>query len=113
MNSIGKEAFSDCVSISIIISKAATPPVCGYQALDDINKWDCKLIVPMGSIELYQTSDQWKEFFFIEETSNIKSVIYGDGQYNGLNRIYNLKGQKMPYIENLRQLPKGFYNQRK
>jgi hypothetical protein len=109
LNSIGKEAFSDCVAISTIISKAIIPPVCGSQALDDINKWECKLIVPKGSLELYQTSDQWKEFFFVEETSNIKSLIYGDGQYNGLNRIYNLKGQKMPYIENLRQLPKGFY----
>ena len=109
LNSIGKEAFSDCVAISTIISKAIIPPVCGSQALDDINKWECKLIVPKGSLELYQTSDQWKEFFFVEETSNIKSLIYGDGKYNGLNGIYNLKGQKIPYNENARQLSKGFY----
>ena len=67
------------------------------------------MIVPKGSLELYQTSDQWKEFFFVEETSNIKSLIYGDGKYNGLNGIYNLKGQKIPYNENARQLSKGFY----
>ena len=64
---IGQEAFSDCAAVIEITSKAATPPVCGTQALDDINKWDCKLYVPDGKLSDYQAADQWKDFFFSEE----------------------------------------------
>ena len=64
---IGEEAFSDCAAVIEITSKAATPPVCGSQALDDINKWDCKLYVPKGKRSAYQAADQWKDFFFSEE----------------------------------------------
>jgi hypothetical protein len=50
-----------------IISKAELPPVCGSQALDDINKWNCQLSVPEGCLSAYQDADQWKEFFFVDE----------------------------------------------
>ncbi len=67
LKTIGKEAFSDCTSVTEITSKAATPPACSTQALDDINKWNCQLYVPQGSLAAYQAADQWKEFFFISE----------------------------------------------
>ena len=67
VKNIGKEAFSDCTSVVEIASKAQTPPTCGTQALDDINKWNCKLFVPKGCIAAYQAADQWKDFFFTEE----------------------------------------------
>ena len=66
VKAIGEEAFSDCTSLTAILSKAETPPVCGSQALDDVNKWECTLTVPEGSVESYQAADQWKEFFFVE-----------------------------------------------
>ena len=64
---IGEEAFSDCAAIVEISSKAKAAPACGSQALDDINKWECKLYVPDGCIAAYEAADQWKEFFFKEE----------------------------------------------
>ena len=64
---IGKEAFYDCKKISKIISRATTPPVCNTNALDNINKWNCKLYVPKGCLSSYQAADQWKDFFFISE----------------------------------------------
>ena len=67
VTTIGQEAFSDCASVTEIISKAAVPPVCGNQALNDINKWDCKLYVPNGCMAAYEAVDQWKDFFFKEE----------------------------------------------
>jgi hypothetical protein len=67
LKTIGKEAFSDCVSVTRIVSRTTTPPTCGTQALDDINKWSCTLIVPTGSLAAYQAADQWKDFFFVEE----------------------------------------------
>ena len=72
--SIGQEAFSDCTSVIEISSKAATPPTCGNQALDDINKWECQLFVPTGALAAYQAADQWKEFFF---------ALEGTGTNNG------------------------------
>ena len=75
VQTIGKEAFSDCTTVTAIISNAKTPPTCGTQALDDINKWDCVLYVPKGYVSDYQATDQWKDFFFIEE---IKPVLRGD-----------------------------------
>jgi hypothetical protein len=76
---IGQEAFSDCAAVIEITSKAATPPVCGSQALDDINKWDCKLYVPKGCMASYEAADQWKDFFF-KEVGTGTSEENPDGQ---------------------------------
>ena len=65
MRNIGNQAFADCISLVKIRSKATTPPVCGAQALSDINKWNCELMVPDASVALYQAADQWKDFFYI------------------------------------------------
>ena len=78
VESIGAEAFSDCVNMTQIISSASIPPVCGTQALDDINKWSCVLKVPQNYKAAYQAAEQWKEFFFIEDVVEVKkfAVIY-------------------------------------
>ena len=67
VETIGQEAFSDCTGMTKISTSAAVPPVCGSQALDDINKWECELYVPKESIDDYSVADQWKEFFFIND----------------------------------------------
>ena len=64
---IREEAFSDCAAMVEVISKAQNPPVCGSQALDDINKFECKLYVPDGYMAVYEAADQWKDFFFKDE----------------------------------------------
>ena len=66
VTSIGEEAFSDCVNMTTITGRAVLPPVCGAQALDDINKWNCTLLVPELNLKSYQNADQWKEFLFVE-----------------------------------------------
>ena len=76
LKTIGKEVFSDCIAVTKIYSKAATPPTCGVQALDDINKWNCTLYVPKGSLASYQAADQWKEFFFMEEGTESSGVTH-------------------------------------
>ena len=108
MKTIGEEAFSDCTSLITLRSRAMTPPVCGTQALDDINKWTCELFVPGTSIQSYQTADQWKEFFFISEDTGVENIIIdginieieinnGEININGADNphveIYNLNGQ--------------------
>ena len=78
VKTIGKEAFSDCTAVVEISSKAKTPPICDAQALDDINKWNCKLYVPKGCMSVYQAADQWKDFFFTEEGTG--SIDPGSGE---------------------------------
>ena len=72
LKSIGEEAFSDCTGMKKLVSKTAVPPICGPQALDDINKWECTLYVPQESLDAYKSAAQWKEFFFLE--TGIKDV---------------------------------------
>ena len=94
VESIGKEAFSDCTAMTRLISHAATPPTCGSQALDDINKWNCTLSVPQGYTAAYQQADQWKEFFFInDDATAVKSIV--TDRTAAPTRIYNLRGQHL------------------
>ena len=92
VETIGQEAFSDCVSMTTLISKAETPPTCGSQALDDINKWECTLLVPDGFVEAYQAAPQWKEFFFIEiDPDAINDVMADEGEKEGI--CYDAQGR--------------------
>lgn len=66
LREIGADAFSDCTALTSFTSGAITPPACGSQALDDIDKFKCVLHVPSESIELYKEANQWKHFLKIE-----------------------------------------------
>lgn len=92
VTNIGQEAFSDCTAMTKFISHAMVPPVCGSQALDDINKWTCTLQVPENSINLYKAADQWKDFFFVEPTG-IEKLEKGKKEVLEVVKYYNLKGQ--------------------
>lgn len=95
----------------------AVPPVLEYSngfypqyagCLDYVNKDDCVLNVPVGSLEAYRTADVWKEFKNIQEkdfggvdgvendavsvTAKGESIeISGAG--NAPVEVYNLSGQ--------------------
>ena len=62
----------------MLISQAVAPPTCGTQALDDINKWNCTLYVPSESMMDYQTANQWKDFFFINEIPTGIDDVHAD-----------------------------------
>lgn len=95
MKNIGTEAFSDCTAVKEISSRACTPPVCGSQALNDINKWSCKLIVPKGYLKVYQDAEQWKEFFYIEEGDFVlKGDVNGDGVVNVIDIVETVNAIK-------------------
>lgn len=94
LKTIGKEAFSDCTALTRIISHATTPPTCGEQALDDINKWNCTLQVPKGTLATYQAADQWKEFFFTEEYGST-NIVQSLNKTSDVVEIINLGGQRI------------------
>ena len=88
VESIGSEAFSDCNNVTRILTNAMTPPVCGAQALDDINKWNCSLFVPNEAKSAYLLAEQWKEFFFIEDLPLGINNVVDDENYNGTPGVY-------------------------
>ena len=109
LQSIGQEAFSDCINIAQITSEAVIPPTCGINALDDINKWNCKLFVPKANINAYKQAPQWKEFFFIEGTTGITNTVYNN---SGLVDVYTIDGTKRlskASTDEINALPKGVY----
>ena len=105
VTTIGEEAFSDCTAMNYIQSRAEVPPVCGYQALEDINKRTCKLFVLEGSLEAYKAAYPWKEFFFfggvedaVPENGGVSVATYRDsieiiGADNAVITVYNTNGQ--------------------
>ena len=119
LDSIGEEAFSDCTAMTRLVSRTAEPPVCGPQALDDINKWTCKLYVPDASIDAYKAADQWKEFFFI--TTDIAHAVEDGGSpadriLSGRVQVFDLSGRQVKEArkassidEVLNGLPSGTY----
>ena len=80
VETIGKEAFSDCTAITKLVSRSTVPPTCGSQALDDVNKFECTLSIPKGSLAAYQEAEQWKEFFFTNESTGEEDEPIGDDQ---------------------------------
>ena len=113
VTAIGEEAFSDCTAMTRLQSRAEVPPLCGNQALDDINKWTCELFVPAKSLDAYKAAEQWKEFFFItgedydkpgsvedavSENGGVYVATYRDsieitGADNAIITVYNTNGQ--------------------
>ena len=82
VETIGAEAFSDCTSMVKIVSSCNVPPVCGDQALADINVWDCTLYVPNDYIDAYYSAPQWWDFFFIDGAEYTITFMIGDEKYS-------------------------------
>ena len=109
LQSIGQEAFSDCINITQISSKAVVPPTCDINALDDINKWNCKLFVPKANINAYKQAPQWKEFFFIEGTTGITNTVYNKAELADVYTIDGAKRLSKASTDEINALPKGVY----
>lgn len=111
---IGAEAFSDCTAMTKLFAEPTVPPICGTQALDDINKWNCTLYVNNSSINDYKAADQWKEFFFMEPHDFESGIvdIKGNPDFDGIYRIYTTNGVLLKTtvnIEDVNSLPSGIY----
>ena len=110
VKTIGKEAFNNCTSITQISSEAVVPPTCGLNVFANINKSNCKLIVPKNSLDAYKQADQWKDFLLIEgSTTGITNTVYNN---SGLADVYTIDGTKRlskASTDEINALPKGVY----
>ena len=79
VTSIGSYAFYGC-DTKEIISKIENPFAISSNTFNDNTFNNCKLYVPIGTIEKYNTTEGWKNFAFIEEMRCEKPTIaYKDG----------------------------------
>lgn len=82
VTSIGTYAFSGCTGLTSLISKALTPPVCGEDVFEKVDK-SIPLYVPDESTVEYIEADEWKEFKLIMSVS--LSAIEDVHDSNNLN----------------------------
>ena len=62
VTSIGNGAFGGCSGLVKITSLAKIPPVCDPEVFDGVNKTNCELIVPEGSVAAYTRAEDWNKF---------------------------------------------------
>ena len=72
-------------------------PLSSYLALNDINKWNCTLEVPIVGLEDYKIAEQWKEFFFFNGIETGVTTGIGVESYPQVlfDTNYNLRGQRL------------------
>ena len=76
LTNIPYRAFYYCIGLDKISVLAKNPPACGSEVFDDVNKQNCKLIVPRESLEAYKAADTWKNFYNI--STGIGQVMTDD-----------------------------------
>ncbi len=106
VESIGSFAFSDCMNLTKIICNAITPPTCGTQVFDYIDKNTTTLMVPNGAMSAYQSAAQWSDFFNIEHIPTSIEGVKADARGDGTSPVYNLQGVRVQGTDNL---PAGIY----
>ena len=67
INRIGENAFQGCTKLSHVKLLTQTPPEAAAGAFSTQTKHTATLYVPEGTKLAYQASEQWNEFYFIEE----------------------------------------------
>ena len=80
---IGDMAFAGCTGLQELKVIAAEPPALGSQVFREIDTDNCTLVVPAGTVQLYQQADQWNQFKNIVEAGDtpitVNPDVNGDG----------------------------------
>lgn len=71
------EAFYNCTNLEVIIAQSATPVGLGLDVFGNVDK-TISVYVPEGSVALYESADQWKDF----DTKAITSLTF---EVSGIN----------------------------
>ena len=70
LEEIKEGVFNDCRSLSYVQCLNPEPPVLDGSAFNGVEKNECALVVPEGSVEAYRNADGWKEFKRISAYQN-------------------------------------------
>lgn len=79
LTKIGGSAFYDCSSLEDIYINNPTPPLCDESNNSNtifygVDKFNCKIHVPQGSVDLYKNANGWNQFLNIIENTSEPSV---------------------------------------
>ncbi len=92
VTSIGTWAFEGCIGLTNIYSHIRVPNnvKLGLYVFNHVNQTDCILHVPSGTVDLYNTADQWKDFEHIVPLGE-PGDVNGDGIVSGadVTALYN------------------------
>lgn len=83
------------LNLAQITCHAQTPPSLGETAFPNVDKANCVLKVPAGTVSAYRAADQWKEFLTIEEIAEGGDPSGQTGNYLVLNSIEGDKGKQV------------------
>jgi hypothetical protein len=73
VTSIGSQAFYDCSGLTSIVSLNSNPPSLQYSSVFyNVDKNNCVVWVPKGSLSAYKGANVWKDF------ANIFELVEGD-----------------------------------
>ena len=90
---IGNSAFSGCSGLTVIYSLIQNPlnVQLGNSVFNQVDKSNCKLYVPAGTVDLYKEADQWKDFEHIMPYGR-PGDVNGDGIVSGadVTALYNV-----------------------
>ena len=110
LKTIGNYAFHNCIDLTSIYNYRINPCLVSENSFEGVNKFDCILYVPEGSVEMYQSEQSgWKDFyniFPIPSPEGTELVGQSQGQCqkvikNGQivilrgEKTYNLQGQEV------------------
>lgn len=122
ISKIGANAFKGCSNLKTITVYATTPPALSAaesrsmmtriedgSVFDGVDKENCILYVPEASINLYKSSNVWKDFVNIQaigETGIANIVINNNVPFD----VYDINGRKIRNrVKTIEGLPKGLY----
>ncbi len=113
ISSVGDSFLAGCVSLSEIHVDAVEPPVCGMDAFESVDKSECRLFVPGGTLDSYRKAEYWKDFILIDEeesTAGLDNV--SEDVYEKVYNVYNMNGVLIMSTKNtddLHTLSSGIY----
>ena len=64
VKTINNNAFYNCVNLAAIYNYRATPNNAYSTAFDGVDKFECKLFVLAGSVDLYKAAAVWRDFYY-------------------------------------------------
>ena len=92
LTSIGKYAFKGCIGLEKITSLAEIPPMCGRGVFDGVNKTNCELIVPEGSVAAYKQAEVWNEFSNISGLSGVEDTVADGNTIRAIGNQIEISG---------------------
>ena len=99
VDSIGRGAFEDCVSLAEIEVPVLDPIPVDEHDFSGVDKSSCRLIVPAPSIDRYRAAPVWRDFLNIESGDLLTiTVLSADSLMGGVTGTGVYRSGDNPYI---------------